>query len=655
MPDSDSDSDNVMELSWADELETLENSGKEHPESKKTNSDKSGKQNPDQTERQNSASKKVTLQESPKAKRARSEVRNKTSNHDISPRRVRSTSGIQETRSRSNQKYAHQKERKREKSNSGNKAYDNRRRYNSRDNQRHRGKQNSSRSHKDHEKEKCLEMIANANNIELDLRTIRDDREDHIVISDTDLNLNQNNILPIVVHIMSDNTMQEIVFRINQTIENAPIMKNTFITALIFQKFFPILGASRVIKIAEKLTDSILEKRAQKNLPPEERNPAFKLNHAIFQVHLTFGTIHYAPAWEHLWNDIKVANYRLKACNDRLRTNHFNTHVWLTKPAGGGRVQVRGSLYHQFSRKQGLGETLNDAGTKLVVKGLVRHHTYGANGDKTEAREEDAPIPLEITSGYLMTEQNQDNRWIDPFMATMAARLYELRIQNQQQHQEVDENVDDVFIPNSMEVETQTSPNDLEKEIQELKKSIILQSKAIRQKDEMITAHEAEVDRLTDANYAQAKKLKNNQDEVCRKINKYEELAKAYQAKINKIDKEDVKTEEKLSFYKAQYDRDQSKIEDLKLSINKLKDDLQSEKEAKEDELKNLDEENKYLRSRLEEQKNKAAPRDTELKAQVDNLKHELACEKDVNDSLQIQVESLQKQVEALRRRNKET
>ena len=449
--------------------------------------------------------------------------------------------------------------------------------------------------------------------------------------------------------------MQEIVFRINQTIENAPIMKNTFITALIFQKFFPILGASRVIKIAEKLTDSILEKRAQKNLPPEERNPAFKLNHAIFQVHLTFGTIHYAPAWEHLWNDIKVANYRLKACNDRLRTNHFNTHVWLTKPAGGGRVQVRGSLYHQFSRKQGLGETLNDAGTKLVVKGLVRHHTYGANGDKTEAREEDAPIPLEITSGYLMTEQNQDNRWIDPFMATMAARLYELRIQNQQQHQEVDENVDDVFIPNSMEVETQTSPNDLEKEIQELKKSIILQSKAIRQKDEMITAHEAEVDRLTDANYAQAKKLKNNQDEVCRKINKYEELAKAYQAKINKIDKEDVKTEEKLSFYKAQYDRDQSKIEDLKLSINKLKDDLQSEKEAKEDELKNLDEENKYLRSRLEEQKNKAAPRDTELKAQVDNLKHELACEKDVNDSLQIQVESLQKQVEALRRRNKET
>ena len=350
-----------------------------------------------------------------------------------------------------------------------------------------------------------------------------------------------------------------------------------------------------------------------------------------------------------------MANYRLKACNDRLRTNHFNTHVWLTKPAGGGRVQVRGSLYHQFSRKQGLGETLNDAGTKLVVKGLVRHHTYGANGDKTEAREEDAPIPLEITSGYLMTEQNQDNRWIDPFMATMAARLYELRIQNQQQHQEVDENVDDVFIPNSMEVETQTSPNDLEKEIQELKKSIILQSKAIRQKDEMITAHEAEVDRLTDANYAQAKKLKNNQDEVCRKINKYEELAKAYHAKINKIDKEDVKTEEKLSFYKAQYDRDQSKIKDLKLSINKLKDDLQSEKEAKEDELKNLDEENKYLRSRLEEQKNKAAPRDTELKAQVDNLKHELACEKDVNDSLQIQVESLQKQVEALRRRNKET
>ncbi len=660
MSDSDTESDNAMELSWAGEIELLENSGKDNPEdSDKNKSDKTGKQNPVHTENQNQAPKKVTLQESPKAKRARSEIRKNSRNNDISPRRVRSTSGIQETRSRSKQKYAHQKERVREKSNNGTRSYDNRRRYNSREGQSFRGKQSSSKSYKDQEKEKYLKFVDKKDNNELDLRSIRDDREDHIVVSDTDLNMNQNNILPILVHIMDTNSMQEIIFRINQCIQNAAVMKNTFITALIFQKFFPILGASKVIKIAEKITASILEQRAQLNLPPEKRNPAVKINHAIFQVHLTFGTIHYVPGWEHLWNDIKVANYRLKACNDRLRTNHFNTHIWLTKPAGGGRVQVRGSLYLEFSRKQGLGENLNDAGTKLLIKGLIRHHTYGANGDKSEARQEDTPIPLEVTSGYLMTEQNQENRWVDPHMATMAARLYEMRIQNQQQQEQVvidaNENVDDVFIPNSVEAETQTSPNDLEKEIQELKASIIQQNNAIRQKDVIIAGHEAEVERLTDANYAQARKLKDNQDEVCRKINKYEELAKAYQTKINKINKDDSKTEEKLSFYKAQYDRDQSKIKDLKISINKLKDDLQAEKDAKEEELKDLEEENQYLRSRLEEQKSKAAPKDTELKAQVDSLKHELACEKDVNESIQAQVDCLQKQVEALRRKNKET
>lgn len=643
-------SSSPMELSWAEQLEEqideLEKSGKQQP-------DYTGKENP---VNETTQTRKVSVQEPiPYRKRAKSEVRPKTSKNQHSPTRNRSTSDY-DRRSRNKSGDQKQRDRYREKSRGGNKAQDHgdRRRYSSRDANsigKPKRRIQSAKSSRDTDQK----QVSNANYNELDLNSIKNDLEDHIIISDMDLNLVENDMLPLLVHCKPNNSMQELVYCVNQAIDNSQPMKDTYITVMIFQRFFPILGCVRLIKIAEKLTNNILNQREQLLLPAEQRNPAIKLNRAIFKCHVTFATLTFTPNWEHLWEDIQLVNFKLKQCNDKLKSNHFNCHMWLTKPAGSGNVQVRGSNYEEFSRKQGLGENLNDAGIKLIVKGLIRHHTYGVTGNKSPAKSDPTPIPLETTSGYMMTERNQDNRWIDPFMAIMAARLYE---QSQQLNHVVviDQEVDEVFAEinptNTIDAKTQTTTNDSELEIQNLRAKIISQENKIKNKDEELKLRAKEVDDLENKNYSLSRQIRNNQDVVCRKIEKHEELAKAYQAKISKVDKTQSKSEEKLSFYKDQYERDQSKISELKLSVNKLTEDLRQEKD---DEIERLEGEVKYLRMRLEEQKPQQQPDEIGLQRQIEDLQSELACEQEETESLQTQVISLQKQVETLRKKNKES
>ena len=666
MSDSES-STSPMEISWAEiiEEEEAENSGKKDPDNNSSGKQKpdntsSGKQNPDNT----SSGKQNPVKETPQRKksleqhqvskrRTKSEVRPTSRDTNNSARRVRSTSGIQDRKPRSKYNSGDLKERNRtrEKSRSGNKdrEYDGKRKYSSLDSRdssgKNRGRNNSSTNSKDPEHQKYLDQLSNANNNELDLRSIKDYNEDHIVVTDMDLNGAANNILPIVVHQMSSNSMQEMVYRVNNIIANAAAMKDTYLTVMIFQRFFPVLGCQRVEKIAEKITNSILEQREQLLLPPEKRNPAIKINPNIFKCHVTFATITYTPSWEHLWDEIRETNYKLKLLNDRLESNHFNCHIWLTKPAGAGRVQVRGPCYTEFIRREGLGETLNETGINYILKGLIRHHAHGVAGNRSPARNEDKPVPLEATSGFMMTEQNQDNRWIDPFMAAMAARIYE---QQQNQVVVIDQNVDEVFAHDLKDAETQTTADDTETVIQLLIAKNNAQEKMIKLKAEDVKVRDEDIKELEKQIYSFSKKLRNNQEEVCRKVEKHEELAKAYQARINKLDKEQSKTEEKLIFYKEQYDRDQSKIANLKNSVNKLTEELQQEKG-------NLEEEVKYLRLRLEEKNNKPQQEEIKLRRQVEDLKHELACEQEESESLQAQVLSLQKQVEALKKKNKES
>ena len=692
MSDKDESDTSVMEISWAGQLSDEEvaetnnsdetkKSGKSNPDNEnKTgtshpvisppNENKTGKSHPVIS---TDEKRKASENEEHLAKRARSELRRK-SDTSTSYRRGRSYSTEKSKSHEPHRSRASYPSKNRTSYPPKNRASyppktkqthppRSQGRYSRRDDNKNKTEKGRGKQHPSPIKdipEKFLEQVPAEKLNEMDLNTIKTDDEDHYIIIDQAIP-DDCLVTPLVFYSFPASSMQEMVYYCKTTIEQAARMKKTYITISIFQRFMPTLGVRKICNIANTIADIVISLRNQLRLPEEERNPKMRVQQNIFNVHVAFSTLHFPPALEYMWPEIRTINYRLKQINDRLETNHINIHKWVTKPIRGGRIAVKGSLYTEFCNKENLGLNLNELGMKQVVKGFIRHHVYGVSGERAPAALERQPVPLEMTGGYLMNEKDSRNIWVDTHMAVMAAKIYQANQERQDNNPEavIEEDMtfsEEEIIPPSkpkyVNMQVQTENNDYEEEIKALKAKVIALKRDIENKEHDNSTLAANEEYLQQRYTTLVRQQKEGQDKVVRKLEKYESLCKEYQQKIKNVDKEVAKANEKVDFYKQQYDRDQDKIDTLSCSLRKITNELREEKDMKSEDVEKLEEEIKYLRIRVKEDKEQPNSEVKTLREKNEKLERELSVERELTDSLNLQIESLMKQTEALKKRH---
>lgn len=712
MSDKDESDSSVMEISWAGQLSDNEGSetnnsdktkesgkqkpdnenkaGTSHPATSPTRENKTGKSHPVIHPNNSDEKRKAKTSENEEhmAKRARSELRRKSDTSTSYDRETRgrstSTSYHKETRGRSySAEKSKSQEPRRSRANypSKNKTYPPKNRtsyppkpkstqpsrnqgsYSKRDDTKGRYEKGREKQHPSPNNDipaKFLEQVPADKLNEMDLNTIKTDDEDHYIIIDQDIP-DDCLVAPLVFYTFPTSSMREMVYYCKTTIEQAARMKQTYITISIFQRFMPTLGVRKICNIANTIADIVISLRHQLRLPEKERNPKMRVQQNIFNVHVAFATLHYPPALEYMWPEIRTINYRLKQINDRLETNHINIHKWVTKPVKGGRIAVKGNLYTEFCNKENLGLNLNESGMKQVVKGFIRHHVYGITGERAPASLERQPIALEITGGYLMNEKDTRNVWVDTHMAVMAAKNYQANQDRQANNPDavIEEDMtysEEEIIPPSkpkyVNMQVQTENNDYEEEIKALKAKVIALKRDIENKEHENSTLTANEEYLQQRYTTLVRQQKESQDKVVRKLEKYESLCKEYQQKIKNVDKEVAKANEKVDFYKQQYDRDQDKIDTLSSSLRKVTNELREEKDMKSEDVEKLEEEIKYLRIRVKEDKEQPNSEAKTLREKNEKLERELSVERELTDGLNLQIESLVKQIEALKKRH---
>ena len=360
MSDKDESDTSVMEISWAGQLSDEEvaetnnsdetkKSGKSNPDNEnKTgtshpvisppNENKTGKSHPVIS---TDEKRKASENEEHLAKRARSELRRK-SDTSTSYRRGRSYSTEKSKSHEPHRSRASYPSKNRTSYPPKNRASyppktkqnppRSQGRYSRRDDNKNKTEKGRGKQHPSPIKdipEKFLEQVPAEKLNEMDLNTIKTDDEDHYIIIDQAIP-DDCLVTPLVFYSFPASSMQEMVYYCKTTIEQAARMKKTYITISIFQRFMPTLGVRKICNIANTIADIVISLRNQLRLPEEERNPKMRVQQNIFNVHVAFSTLHFPPALEYMWPEIRTINYRLKQINDRLETNHINIHKWVT-------------------------------------------------------------------------------------------------------------------------------------------------------------------------------------------------------------------------------------------------------------------------------------------------------------------------------------
>lgn len=270
-------------------------------------------------------------------------------------------------------------------------------------------------------------MAQDINDYPADLNlSIKEEEEQHFFIIDSDWDEFQRLHVTYKIKFicLPEASITEMADTVINIIKSANPEKRTYISASIFNREMVTVGEIAIKGIVNKIAAHIKAPKdnweKKRFLPESGRMPT------AFKVHLTFPTILYYPNCEHIWPEIAAVNQFLKSETLALGAVPMNLHLWVTKDAKEDKrlLETRGCMFQEFVNKTGLGSTLSKQAQKRITIGILKHHAEGVHKPAHSAnKSEMPPIPLSKTSGYKMSQANNNNKFVHEHMGAMEAKI----------------------------------------------------------------------------------------------------------------------------------------------------------------------------------------------------------------------------------------
>ena len=248
-------------------------------------------------------------------------------------------------------------------------------------------------------------------------------KEKHIFVVDSPINKEAKQTAgKIEIRDYPNHTIEEMTEEVINIINNNDDNFTLYITAAIFDREFERLEQSGIENLVNDISSHI-----KANCKMKE------------QVHLNYATLPYHPDREHIWPELEIANNFLKEETVALESPVFNLHSWLQKPGKTMKdKQCKGTFYAEFVGKRGLGLHLNQEGQDKVINGYIRHCSRASTATLGDMSERGRPVPLAETGGYRLYPSTPDNKWLSSHMGYMTGliinqdKIRQTKIQNLQ-------------------------------------------------------------------------------------------------------------------------------------------------------------------------------------------------------------------------------